>query len=363
MKHVALLKTDLNGKGGLEKNALHIAKGFLDRGNKVSLLTAGSLQQPLDPAISIHQTTLVRWPRTRRLEQYDHFVHQWIEKNQPDLIFGMDRNRFQTHLRAGNGVHAAYLKTKGWMKQLIASLHPFHAKILELERTAFQHPKLQKIFTNSHMVRRDILNHYCVEETKIEVIHNGVEWHQMQEAFDQWPKQKPEEEAVKFLFVGNGYERKGLKQLLHALSHLPHHSFHLTVIGHDRSIEWYRSLAARLNLSDRVTFLGPRKDLWHFYQLSDVLVIPSLYDPFANVTLEALAMGLFVLSSTTNGGSEILNQSNGAIIPNLFDRESFVHALKCALHQKKTRESAQRIRASVQAFDFSHQLRTLIDLC
>ena len=43
-----------------------------------------------------------------------------------------------------------------------------------------------------------------------------------------------------------------------------------------------------------------------FYQQSDCLAIPSFYDPFANVTLEALAMGLYAVSSKTNGGHEIL---------------------------------------------------------
>ena len=45
-----------------------------------------------------------------------------------------------------------------------------------------------------------------------------------------------------------------------------------------------------------------------FYQMADALVIPSFYDPFANVTVEALAMGLFVLSSKHNGGPEILTK-------------------------------------------------------
>ncbi len=54
-----------------------------------------------------------------------------------------------------------------------------------------------------------------------------------------------------------------------------------------------------------------------FYQLADALAIPSFYDPFANVTVEALAMGLFVVSSRSNGGFEILDPSKGIIIENL----------------------------------------------
>ena len=74
-----------------------------------------------------------------------------------------------------------------------------------------------------------------------------------------------------------------------------------------------QALAAKLNIQRRVTFFGPQKEIRPFYQFADALVIPSFYDPFANVTVEALAMGLFVVSSKSNGGHEILISSKMAL--------------------------------------------------
>lgn len=325
---IALLKSRPGSHGGLEKYAARLKSAFDERGDQVSVL---SQEKSF-------------WPGFIRLEQYDRFVQNWVRENNPDVVFGMDRNRFQTHIRAGNGVHAAYLKTRK------SSWNPIHRKILQLEKCAFEYKGLKKIFTNSHMVRSEILEYYATDPAKIEVVHNGVEWHEMEADFNGWqPKNtgKPH-----FLFVGHGYERKGLDILLEALSRF-NDDFVLTVIGKDKHIDRYRAKAAKFH--DKVFFLGPQPNIRPFYQLADVLVLPSLYDPFANVTLEALAMGLFVITSKTNGAHEIITPQNGIVVQG----DDLVTALKAA--PQKTKASAQLIRNSVQHLDFSKQLAKIID--
>ena len=203
------------------------------------------------------------------------------------------------------------------------------------------------------------------------MLHNGVEWHEMQEDFAAWPSQKKEalhrlqlsEDPFHFLFIGNGYLRKGLRQLLLGLSLLPHRDFHLSVIGKDRRLPEYVSLAKRLGLAKQVRFFGAQADIRPFYQFADVLVIPSFYDPFANVTIEALAMGLFTLSSRYNGGHEIITPQNGLVIEDLLDPDAMAQALSAALHKQKTIASAKASRDSVKHLDFSKQLDRLTRMC
>jgi UDP-glucose:(heptosyl)LPS alpha-1,3-glucosyltransferase len=104
-------------------------------------------------------------------------------------------------------------------------------------------------------------------------------------------------------------------------------------------------------------------DITPFYQMADVLVIPSFYDPFANVTIEALAMGLFIVSSKHNGGHEIITKENGTVIENLLHIDSLSHALENCLNHPKTTMSANRIRQSVAHLDFSTQLKELMKAC
>jgi len=373
---IVLLKSQVAQHGGLEKYASRIAQGFLNKGMKVSILTTGKQRDSLHPPkVTVHSVKTCRWPAFWRMEQFDRFVQSYLQKNPTHIVFGMDRNRYQTHYRAGNGVHAAFLQsradTEGWIKQLSFKINPLHIKILQLEKAAFENPALQKLYANSHMVRREILNYYRIDPVKIEVIHNGVEWQEMEKDFKEWSackekaaiERKLDPHVFHFLFIGNGYLRKGLKQLMYALALLRGKEFHLSVIGKDNHWEDYASLAAKLNIQNRVTFFGPQKEIRPFYQIADALVIPSFYDPFANVTVEALAMGLFVISSKSNGGHEILTPQNGTVISDLLDRSSVAESLSTALMHPKTADSSKQIRQSVQHLDFSRQMNLLINSC
>ncbi len=368
--HVVLLKSRARNRGGLEKAASRIATAFLERGAEVTLLTTGSaLEADSYPALQVETIPVNSWPAFLRMEQYDRLVQKWLKKQKPDLIFGLDRNRIQTHIRAGNGVHDAYLKsrilTEGKFKYYTCLLNPMHRKILQLEQESFEYPGLKKLFTNSHMVKEEILKRYKTDPAKIQVIHNGVEWHEMASDFNQWPEIRAQHNSSRFefLFIGNGYLRKGLRHLLQGLALLKQRDFHLSVIGKDSRQKAFEAEANRLGLQQNVSFFGPRTDIRTFYQIADVLVIPSFYDPFANVTVEALAMGLYVLSSKHNGGSEILTPYNGALIPDLMDPDAMASALQQAMHYKKTPASAALIREEIKHLDYSHQMHLLMEAC
>jgi UDP-glucose:(heptosyl)LPS alpha-1,3-glucosyltransferase len=114
------------------------------------------------------------------------------------------------------------------------------------------------------------------------------------------------------LFAGSGYERKGLATAIEALPDLPGRI--LLVIGRGDESR-YRRLAARLDVGDRVRWLGVRADLERWYGAADVLVLPTRYEPFGNVHLEALASGLAVVTTTAAGGAEVIEEGkNGAVI-------------------------------------------------
>jgi UDP-glucose:(heptosyl)LPS alpha-1,3-glucosyltransferase len=373
--HVVLLKSQLFRLGGAEKYTWRIAKAFREKNCRVTLLTNGPIKNPPDDPmtriITCKKSSLMSFLSVRA---YDTFCKERLKELGADIIFGMDRNRFQTHLRASNGVHAAYLdhrgKTDHFLKRSSYRFNPLHRTLLQIEKESFEHRDLKVLFTNSFMVRDEIVKFYSTDPQKIQVIHNGVEWQEMHRDFEEWQEKKKsfsaqlnlDPDTFHFVFIGHNYARKGLQKLLQGLSLLKTPDFHLSVVGKEKNTGAFAALAKKLNLDKQVTFFGSRSDSRAFYQLADALAIPSFYDPFANVTVEALSMGAFVVSSRTNGGHEILNSQNGAVIESLDDPESVAKALKIALEHRKTIEQAKKIRESVRHLDFSNQLELLTNL-
>jgi UDP-glucose:(heptosyl)LPS alpha-1,3-glucosyltransferase len=260
---------------------------------------------------------------------------------------------------------------ESFFKKLSFKINPLHRLIIGYEKTALEASCLKCLFTNSNMVKQELLEHYSTHPSKVHVLHNGVEWKAMENDFSCWVEKKPKIAKelglnpvdTHLLFIGHGFKRKGLGLLLDALRHVKDRQFHLSILGTDKHLKKYEKLCAEYDLQGKVTFYGECKDTRKFYQLCDIVVIPSLYDPFANVTVEALAMGLFTVSSAFNGGSEILQEGTGSIFPDLFSAKESAKCLDNAMqHHKKTWAKSIKIRDSVKHLDFSSQTATLVDI-
>lgn len=371
---IAILKSSLNKMGGAEKYATRIAHAFAAQGHPVTIFTSG----PVTPKVSALEISTSVEPKGfsfLRVQAFDRFCSQSLQANKFSIVLGLDRNRFQTHLRASNGVHAAFLKRRAsfdpMLKRLSFKFNPLHRLLLKIEKESFENPELQTLITNSYMVRDEVLDLYNVSPEKVHVVHNGVEWTECKEAFDQWPNIRSEElhkrnlprDGFYFLFMGHNYHRKGLEYLLKGFSLVKDPHAYLIVVGKDKEPERFKQLASELGVLDRVLFVGESRNARQWFQIADATVVPSLYDPFANVTVEALAMGNFLVSSLSNGGAEVLTQNNGTLIEDLLSPDSVATALNTALQHRKTNASAELVRNSVQHLDFPNQLKSLMELC
>lgn len=375
MKKITLIKSFLHQIGGVEKNVWHIAEAFAKRGWQPSILTTQWKEGSVD-GIQIRSFFIKKnLPNFYKLLRFDALSTAFLQKSDSSVILGMDRTTYQTHLRAGNGSHRAFLdirkKNEGFFKKASFLCNPLHKSALYLEKKAFTSPILRKLIVNSHMVKKEILHYYDVPDKKIVVIHNGVEWNELETPFSQTFNSKRNElkkrhlSADKFylLFMGNGYARKNLITVLQALSILQKKFIHLFVVGKEKNLNFYKKVAKKLGVNSQITFCGSQKKVSLYYQICDSLILPTLYDPFANVTLEALSMGLSIITSKNNGAHEILQPFHGKTIQNPLDAEEIAFALEKLLQKRKTDKSASLIRESVQTFDYSIQLDSLLDTC
>lgn len=140
-------------------------------------------------------------------------------------------------------------------------------------------------------------------------------------AHSQLVKQVETKTSLEILFVGNLIRRKGLHTLLEALCVLPTTDWRLRVVGRLDVDPGYsrlcQNLASQNGLANKVEFLGALTDadLVQIYQTSQLLVVPSNFEGFGIVYLEAMRWGVVPVGSTAGGAAEIIQHGeNGWLI-------------------------------------------------
>lgn len=129
-------------------------------------------------------------------------------------------------------------------------------------------------------------------------------------------------QGIEILFVGNLIERKGLHCLLSALARVNSTNWHLRVVGRDDVDPVYvrrcRKIVTSADLENRVEFLGALTDghLVQAYRASQLLVVPSIFEGFGIVYLEAMRWGVVPIAGKAGGSGEIIqNGINGWLVP------------------------------------------------
>lgn len=273
-----------------------------------------------------------------------------------DLVQSHERIACCDIYRAGDGVHREWLAQRARilspLQRLGVWLNPYHRYTMAAERRLFQSPRLRAVICISEMVKQDILRHFTIPEHKLHVIYNGIDT----EAFHPSLKRHaPEirrqygipENAPLFLFVGSGFRRKGLRTLLEAMRAMPLES-HLLVVGKDKEMLRFLRQTERLGLGARVHFTGGQKDVRPCYGAADAFVFPTLYEPFGNVVLEAMASGLPVITSTNSGAAEMVKAGVNGYVCDALDLNSLQDYMRQLLDRERRQAMGLAARRAVE---------------
>ena len=220
--------------------------------------------------------------------------------------------------RAGDGVHRQWLYqrsyTQSWWKRFIANISPYHRYLLWQEKNMFEKRTLKTIIINSTQTGAEIRRYFPKSTARLRLIYNSIDTNK----FNPISKLKYRnnirnrigltDDSTAILFIGSGYTRKGVPQLLTAINELPPH-YHLIIIGKDSKQKKFEKICSKMKLSERVHFLGPQQDTVPYYSAADIFALPTLYDPLPNSVLEAMSCELPVIVSNSSGAKELI--SNG----------------------------------------------------
>ncbi len=344
---IGIIRGRYNPYGGAEVFVGRFIKGLIARGHKVVVY---SREWPQSEGLTLHRIN-TGGPSFLRPLLFALRVKKAVESDSPDVVISFERTFSQDIYRAGDGCHREWLRRRSltvtpW-KRLLIALNPKHRVLLYLEKRLFTHTRLKRVVANSKRGKEEITRLYGLRPENICVIYNGIDFadfnpeNKVKEKKQLRKKLGIEDQARVLLFVGSGFERKGLLYAIRALALLPQDT-RLVVIGKG-NVGPYKKEAARLGVTKQILFLGPVKGAVNYYALADVFVLPSIYEPFSNACLEAMAAGLPVITSRVSGISEVIAEGiSGGVAEDPADAEELAEKIRPFLDREKA-EAAGKI--------------------
>ena len=358
---LAIVRQKYTPFGGAERFVERAVAALAARGVDVTMVAR---QWQGEAAGGAHSLRLAPFylGRTWRDAGFARAVQGLIAERRFDLVQSHERIPGCDIYRAGDGVHATWLDLR---RRPSDRLSPWHRYTLRAEAEMFRHPALRAVICNSAMVRDDIARRFGLPAQKLHVIYNGVDLQHFhprlreEQGLELRRKTGVDPATPLMLFVGSGYERKGLPTLFRALAEQRRKDAMLWVVGRDGQESLMRKLAQTLGIDKRVMFLGAQTDVRPFYGAADLFVLPTRYDPFPNAALEALACGLPLVTTGNCGAAELVTGKNGAVVA-----ADDAAALAASLDDICGRQRGMRdaARASVADLDLANMAARLMAL-
>ena len=371
MTTLALVRQKYRPDGGAERFVASALSALSQQTNLDITVLTRKWQGTPDNSFHVKVCNPIKFGRVSRERGFAKSVQKHF--SQFDLIQSHERVPGCSIFRAGDGVHKRWLQHRARIltKEQIKRIEKdrFHRYVIDAEKAMFEHPNLKAVICISQMVRNDILQEFDISPDKLHVIYNCVDFERFSPSLKDVYRSKirreyniPEQSPLQ-LFVGSGFERKGLEAAIKAVSKT---NSHLLVVGQDKQLNEYKKLADNLKCENRIHFAGVQQHPEHFYAAADCFILPTLYEPFGNVVLEAMASGIGVITTYSCGGADIITPGENGYVADALDIDSltqavikfenFDHARNLGIQARKTAESFTSER-------LSKQLSELYSLC
>jgi len=314
-------------EGGLARHVRKLSEALVAMGVEVHVLTRGGEESPASEVVggvSVHRVLEPSRPR-----DLGEFV-TWVERMNADMLAaGVELgDRFEFDLVHGHDWlvaaacdHLARRFGAPLVTTIHATEHGRHQGWVDKHPQSYIHGverwitnRSDRVIACSAYMREQISDIFSVPEDRVAVIPNGIDPDDLQPADEGELRRlrgefaKPEEKLV--LLIGRLVYEKGFQIALEAMPELIERvpGTRFLVAGSGTHEQELKKQASDLGLMDHGTFLGWIGDdvLHQLYRISDVCVVPSIYEPFGLVALEAMASGCPCIVADTGGLREVV---------------------------------------------------------
>jgi UDP-glucose:(heptosyl)LPS alpha-1,3-glucosyltransferase len=339
---VAIAFPGCHRRAGVERVMLECTNYLASRGHETHAFAIDwdSDSSAIDPRIIKHPVAVSSSNYLVRLAGFIRETRREIRSLSPpaSVLAGFGIESPPNSVVWMQSVHRAWLEISSQQRDLTGRLkqkvNPAHAVILALEKRRFVNRDYSKIVALSPHVKADIVRLYSVPEQDIVVIPNGFSPSEF--SFDirltcrervrtRLGLQVSDKVVI---FVANELERKGFHPLLRAIYELNDPNIHLLAVGRLNS-EVYGAEIERLGMSTRVHYTGASGTVSEFYAAADLFVLPTQYEAWGLVIIEAMACGLPVVTSRIAGASVAVKENQtGILLDHPHETDEIIEAMR-----------------------------------
>jgi glycosyltransferase involved in cell wall biosynthesis len=316
-----------NVAGGVEKMSLDLARGLVQRGHTITIL---SLDQEFEKSF-------FEWPE--KVSWIKLGIGNPNKKN--NILIRLRRIRAIRNIAKSGNFDAAVGFQIGSFALLKSAIFGLKIRIIAAERNAptlfsfISNGKFKRFFSNIILYSADCIAVQFEDYKKLypRFLHNKIKVTPNWVASQINISRTLDPKVVKVLFVGRLTFQKNVSALIEALKYLPT-NFQLSIVGDGPEIKWLKNLST--DYPQIVEFHPPSTDLSAMYRGANIFCLTSRWEGFPNVIAEALSYGLPCVGFRECSGIPqlIIDNKNGFTAKKMGDPKSLAEALIAASHIK-----------------------------
>ncbi len=344
MKKVMFVIPALSG-GGAERVVLYLLK-FIDRKRYIPELVVfekkGELLHCLPSDVKVYSLK-------KRIHNISGF--QWLvfleltrlfKRQQPDFIISF--MWYTNFITLTAGVCSYNCLSNIIVSERYSISRSLEGRLVEWIRRKvirFLYPKAKKVIANSEGLREELIYFCRLPNEKVITIYNPVDIEYIRNLSIEEVEESIFDDKIPIvLAIGRLTKQKGFDYLIKAIHTINSDGLktYLVLLGQGREEERLKELVKKLQIEDRVFFLGFKNNPYKYLARATVFVLSSLYEGFPNVLLEAMALGVpSVATRCPTGPEEIITDGiNGVLVPPA-DEKTLAEAIKRLLLDEKLR--------------------------
>ncbi|MDR3579873.1 MAG: glycosyltransferase family 4 protein [Oryzomonas sp.] len=346
--------------GGGERFAFEVTERMAREGRYEFHVFANRWRSAEGSPVIFHNVPTVKFPRFLRAFVFPWFAQRLVARGGFNLVHSHERI-FQADIFSLHGApHETWVRK---IRQKRPSL--FDRGVAAVERQMIKNGADSFFLPVSSITKEEFRRAYTTLPGTWQILHPGV---------DAARFSTPDRDMCRanirgrygigvsdllILFVGMNFETKGLDTAIAAVAKArtkrPEANIRLLVVGRGNEKK-YAAICRSLGVAEAVTFAGTQSEgIEYYYGAADIFIMPSAFDTFGMVVLEAMATGLPVIISSNVGAKDVVKEGiNGFILPDRLDADMAADRIIRLLDRERRMEMGREASRSAVLHDWNH---------